>query len=108
VRELFVLLAQLNGFILDTAKNGEEGLAKLATLKEQPSIVFVDLNMPGMNGAEFVRQVRESGLAPTSKIVIFSAREKDSVPELDHSLMWLAKPFHLSDVLKVINLPDLH
>ena len=108
VRELFVLLAQLNGFILDSAKNGEEALTKLAMLEKEPTIVFVDLSMPVMGGAEFVRKVRESGLAPSARIVIFSAKEKGSEPKLDSALMWLAKPFNLADVLGVINLSHLH
>ncbi|MGZ3723277.1 MAG: response regulator [Bdellovibrionales bacterium] len=108
VRDLFVVLAELNGFIVETARNGKEALEKLAQLNADPSIVFVDLNMPVMGGAEFVRRLKETGLASTSRIVIFSGREKETVPNLDASLMWLAKPFELSDVLKVINLPNLH
>jgi CheY-like chemotaxis protein len=97
------LLAQLNGFILETAKNGEEALAKLASLENEPSIVFVDLNMPVMNGTEFLRKVRERGLATSSRIVIFSAGDKGSLSNLDQSLTWLAKPFDLADVLEAIN-----
>jgi DNA-binding response OmpR family regulator len=108
VRELFALLAQLNDFVLDTAKNGEEALEKLAHLEKEPTIVFVDLNMPVMNGTEFVRKIREGGFASHARIVIFSARDKETVPGLDKSLMWLAKPFTLTDVLKVINLDSLH
>jgi len=107
VHELFGLLADLHGFALDTARNGQEALDKLAKLEQAPSIVFVDFSMPIMNGSEFVRKVRESGLAMASKIVIFSAREKTSVPDLDKSLMWLSKPFNLADVLGAINHPDL-
>ena len=108
VRELFALLAQLNGFSLETAKNGQEALAKLAGLDQEPSVVFVDLNMPVMNGTEFLRRVHESGLAASSRIVIFSAREKGSMPNVDSSLTWLSKPFNLTDVLNIINLTRLH
>jgi CheY-like chemotaxis protein len=108
VRELFTLLAQLNGFILETAKNGEEALKKLASLETEPSIVFVDLNMPVMSGTEFLREVCERGLAASSHIVIFSATDKGSLACFDRSLTWLAKPFELEDVLKAINLPRLH
>lgn len=104
IRELFALLAQLNGFTLETSNNGQEALAKLASLEKAPSIVFVDLNMPVMNGAEFVQKIRERGLAPSSHIVIFSAKERGSEPNLDRSLIWLAKPFSLVDVLNIINL----
>jgi DNA-binding response OmpR family regulator len=108
IRELFGVLADLHGFILHTAKDGEEALEKLKGLKDEPSIVFVDFNMPLMNGNELVRKIREGGLASKSRIVFFSARERDTVLNLYPSLMWLAKPFNLSEVLKVINLSRLH
>ena len=42
------------------ANNGEEGLEILK--KESVDIVVTDLSMPGMNGLEFTKQVRKSGL----------------------------------------------
>lgn len=108
IRELFILLAELNGFTLDTAKNGKEALEKLADLDKEPTVVFVDLSMPIMGGAEFVRRFRDSGRGSSARIVIFSAREKESIPDPGRSLNWLAKPFNLTDVLKMINLTHLH
>jgi CheY-like chemotaxis protein len=93
---------------LVTAKNGEDALVKLAELKEDPSVVFVDLNMPIMNGAEFLLRLKERGLATSSRIVIFTASEKQKISKLDNSLTWLSKPFNLVDVLKTINQARLH
>ncbi len=41
------------------AANGKEGLA--AVLEAQPDLVLCDLNMPEMNGMEFLRTLREEG-----------------------------------------------
>ncbi len=104
------MLAELNGFVLETASNGEEALSKLANLDKDPSVVFVDLNMPIMTGSEFLREVRDRGLAPSSHIVILSASDKASLQNLDcgRSLTWLPKPFELAEVIKTIKVPRLH
>jgi YesN/AraC family two-component response regulator len=60
-----------NGFILKyEAANGRQAL-KL--LEEDPDmdIIVTDINMPVMNGLEFIAAVKESGLTPT--IVVLSA-----------------------------------
>ncbi len=46
------------GFEVDTAANGEEGLAALE--KEPSAIVLLDLKMPGLDGMEVLRRLRES------------------------------------------------
>ena len=49
---------------INTAVNGEEALKYLDYLKNYrrklPDLVFLDLNMPRMNGIEFLRTIRES------------------------------------------------
>lgn len=43
--------------IIDEAKNGEEGIDKIHAL--QPDLVFLDVNMPGMNGFEMLKKLEE-------------------------------------------------
>ena len=44
---------------LDLCKNGEEGLAFLnAHSQELPGLILLDLNMPKMNGLEFLEKVK--------------------------------------------------
>ena len=45
------------GFAVDTAKNGDEAL-KLFTSQPPPDLVILDINMPGMNGIEVLRQMK--------------------------------------------------
>jgi CheY-like chemotaxis protein len=44
------------GFEVDTASNGEAAIARAAEL--QPDLVLMDVDMPGMSGAEAARRVR--------------------------------------------------
>lgn len=46
-----------DGFEVESAYNGEEALEKFRTLP--PDLVILDINMPGMNGIEVLRQMKE-------------------------------------------------
>jgi len=43
--------------VIGEAKNGEEGLQMVKNLK--PDLIFLDINMPGMNGFEMIKQLDE-------------------------------------------------
>lgn len=62
------------------ASNGKDGLAVLAS-NPDAWLVLTDLNMPIMDGFEFVKQARASGFNKTNLVVVSSlqnaAREKE-------------------------------
>jgi two-component system LytT family response regulator len=43
--------------IIDEAKNGEEGIALIK--EHKPDLVFLDINMPGMNGFEMLKHLED-------------------------------------------------
>ncbi|MEY3235957.1 MAG: hypothetical protein RI883_58 [Bacteroidota bacterium] len=43
--------------IIDEAKNGEEGIQKIKDHK--PDLIFLDINMPGLNGFEMIKHLEE-------------------------------------------------
>jgi two-component system chemotaxis response regulator CheY len=55
-RKLLGLYLKANGFEVAYAENGLEGLEKLGA--ENPNLVIADINMPYMDGIEFVKTVR--------------------------------------------------
>ena len=55
VREALSAYLDRVGFQVFQAKNGSEGLGKLPLL--QPSVVLVDLKMPGMSGLEVLERI---------------------------------------------------
>jgi DNA-binding NarL/FixJ family response regulator len=59
--------------ILRTFKTAEEAIAELPGL--QPDIVIMDINLPGMNGIECLRQVKIE--SPGTQFMMFTVYEND-------------------------------
>jgi two-component system, OmpR family, KDP operon response regulator KdpE len=88
----FVRISLLNnGFRVVEASNGEEGLALAAA--QAPDLVVLDLGLPGVDGFEVTRRIREWSAIP---IIVLSARgqEQDKVQALTEGADdYLTKPF---------------
>ena len=61
--------------VVGEAETGEQALALCDSL--QPDIVVMDLGMPGMNGLNAIRKLREQGL--TCKVVVLSMHDDREV-----------------------------
>ncbi len=62
--------------VVDTAKNGQEGVDKAIALR--PDVITMDFNMPRMNGVEAVREIMTKAPAP---IIMFSAHTQQGAKE---------------------------
>jgi two-component system, chemotaxis family, chemotaxis protein CheY len=83
------------------AENGMRGL-ELYYL-EKPDIVFLDLNMPNMNGMEVLEQLRQ--IDPDAQIVIGSADVQDYTREQamnNGAVAYINKPFVAEEVQGII------
>ena len=58
-REFLVALLRPLGFLLTTAGSAENGMALISSF--QPDLVLMDIDLPGMNGWEAIRALREAG-----------------------------------------------
>ena len=59
--------------VIGSFKTGEEALEHLPEIK--PDIVIMDINLPGMNGIECIRQVK--GKSPGTQFMMFTVYEND-------------------------------
>ncbi len=98
LRNQIVDRLQTEGFAIDAAADGDEGLY---LAREMPvDVAVVDLGLPGTDGMDIIRKVREEGhLYP---ILILTARDRweDRVAGLEAGADdYLGKPFHLEELL---------
>jgi two-component system, OmpR family, KDP operon response regulator KdpE len=86
-----------NGYSVIEARSGEEALEMLRT--DQPDLILLDVNMPGMGGLEACREMREhSDVA----IIVLTVRntEQDKVLALDAGADdYVVKPFSMEELL---------
>lgn len=87
-----------NGYDIEWCSEGREGL-ELALIEDYECILL-DLNLPGIDGLDLLRQLRQK--KPQQKVLILSARGTvhDKVEGLDLGADdYLVKPFHFEEPL---------
>lgn len=92
-----------------TAMNGIEALRKLESLPVRPDFIFLDLNMPKMNGKLCLRHIKNNPLFQSIPVIIYSTsrlqEDIDEVTELG-AAAFLVKPnkFQLlkSEIAKIL------
>lgn len=62
---------------IDTQENGREALDWMYS-GNIPDLVVADLNMPELNGFEFIQRVRESGFFADLPLIVLSGEESSS------------------------------
>ncbi len=95
MRELAVAKLAEAGYKTQFASNGEEGLSRLSA--EGADLVISDVDMPGMNGFEVVKAIRnDKALSETPIIVVTGSERPDAVEQAfaAGATSFLAKPIN--------------
>lgn len=102
IRDMVAFTLEPHGYRMVGAADGSEGLTKLRA--ENPALVITDLNMPVMNGIEFIRNARQDTAGAGVPIVMLTTETK---PELKAegkaagATGWINKPFDADMLLSV-------
>jgi two-component system chemotaxis response regulator CheY len=92
------------GYEVVTGSNGKEGICEL-TNGLKPAVILTDLNMPEMDGIEFIKEARKSAAAKFTPIIVLSGesdgRTRDEARAAGAS-GWLTKPPQPNQLLYVV------
>jgi two-component system chemotaxis response regulator CheY len=91
--------AGLDPLVVHEAGSGTEGLDVLRT--ESVDLILSDINMPSMDGLEFLRQIRAQNLAPGVPVVMItteSSEEHVKQAILSGARGYIRKPFTAEQV----------
>ena len=104
-REILISLLEDTGVLIDCAKNGKEALEMIETAPDRYDVVFMDLQMPYMDGLEATRRIRALPALQGVKLPIIAMTAnvfKDDIEKCiaagmdDH----LGKPLDMDGVLE--------
>jgi signal transduction histidine kinase/ActR/RegA family two-component response regulator len=99
--EILQLVLQTRGHDVVVAHSGEEALAVAGTM---PAFLFLDIGLPGMDGYELARRLRDHHATARSTLVALTGygqaedRERARQAGFDH---FLVKPVKITDVLGI-------
>ena len=91
-------------FDLHEAADGVEALEVAA--REWPSLVFLDVDMPRLDGIEACPQMRDGEASAGATIVMLTAAHGDSVERQAEDAgadLFLTKPFSPVDLLRLVD-----
>jgi DNA-binding response OmpR family regulator len=98
-RKLVTTVIEMGGFRTIVTNDGDEAMTALRAQKT-PCIAVVDWMMPGMDGAEICRRIRESNRSVYIIMVTARGTKKDTVEGIDHGADdYLVKPFDPEELL---------
>jgi PAS domain S-box-containing protein len=91
------------GHRIHAASNGSEGVSMFRENKELYDIIITDIEMPGVNGIQFMQEVRKE--KPHMKFLFVSGYSKyfDEIKSYNRdNILFLQKPFTIIDIRKKI------
>jgi len=71
LRSLTYLLTRA-GYAVETATNGEDGLARVRELR--PPLIFLDIMMPNVNGYQVCEQIKADSSLAGTYVILLSAK----------------------------------
>ena len=104
IRSAVVFCLRNAGYEVTEAKDGEDGLKKLETMKDGPqslALIVTDINMPNMNGIAFIENIKKSDFR-FLPILVFTTESEKSMIEKGRAAGasgWLVKPFQPEQLL---------
>lgn len=104
LRELFADLIAGEGFEVETAKDGVEGVFKFRKAEVPFDFVLSDWNMPRMNGHTMVTEILKLSASHNPRVVIVMA-SGDSSNKPPAGIKMLAKPFRNADLIALLPKP---
>jgi len=91
------------GFEVDTASSGQLALQKIDVFK--PDLIITDLNMPGMDGIEFIRESKKMAamrFKPMLMLTTESQQGKRDEAKQAGAMGWLVKPVAPEQLTQVV------
>ena len=75
LNNLYVKFLETEGYIVESAKNGQEALEIFNARK--PDLILLDLSMPLLDGVGFLKEANILEASPNTRVIVFTNSEDD-------------------------------
>ncbi|MGX9356528.1 response regulator [Roseobacteraceae bacterium S113] len=104
IRNLLMATLTNAGHMVSLAVDGQDGLDQFS--KSDPDVVITDINMPNLDGFEFIsaaRSLKRERIVPILVLTTETSSELRKRARANGATGWLVKPFNDEELLKVIS-----
>jgi two-component system, chemotaxis family, chemotaxis protein CheY len=103
VRQVAGIALRRAGYETLEASNGKEGLAVLDGAK--PNLIISDVNMPVMNGIEFLKAVKAHPTSKFTPVIMLTTEAGDDMKQQGRAAgakAWIVKPFQPQTLIDAV------
>lgn len=101
MREFLEIMLTKEGYGVSIASNGEEAIEKIG--KESFDLAIVDIQMPGINGIEVLRNTRDKNFNTTIIMITAFASHESAIEAMKLGAYdYITKPFKIDEIKLVI------
>jgi len=101
--EIMTIFFERNGIASKTAENGQAGLQMYLDNPLDYDVIFLDLQMPKMDGYKVAKRIRESGIPRSSTIpIVAMSGTYTGVAENSGFDYFLKKPFEMRRLAEIM------
>jgi len=103
VRDMLAAVLAGAGFNVVQAVDGREGVTMLKGL--DPDVIITDINMPRLDGFQFIEEVRKNPRYSTTPILVLTTETSATMKNRARSAGatgWIVKPFDPEKLIEII------
>jgi len=101
IRDLFIQALDEDDYEVLTVDNGEQGLDIIKS--EKPSVIFLDLKLPGIDGLEVLKCISDLEIKPIVIMITGHGTIAKAAKTMDLGAYdYIVKPFQIDDIIKLM------
>jgi CheY-like chemotaxis protein len=102
IRQMFITLLHRNGYAVDDASDGRQGLLRIRS--DEYDAIILDLMMPVVSGFEFLEAIARDMPATMQRIIVTTGASRNDLKTLDVSQIFalIRKPFDIHELLRKV------
>ena len=102
IRNLLATLMRREGFDVETASDGEEGIRRIEDETARYDVVVLDLMMPRVDGHAVVARIQAARPWMMDRVIVATAFPQAAMGRVGFACPILPKPFDLDELLKTV------